>query len=210
MNCYIDIETIPSGEPIDPRTLTPPSVMTKADTIEKWYVEKAPEIAKEKFKARALDSMQGEILCIGYAIDDGEPRCIRDGGEYDILAHFYESVMDEYVGSHTFIGWNIGSFDIVWLWRKAVKYDLRGLRNLFNRDRYRGNCVDLMQIWASDYKNYNKMDDVAKFLGLPGKPEGMDGSKIYDLYLEGRMDDIVDYCLNDVSTVRDIYRRICE
>jgi hypothetical protein len=208
MNVFIDIETIPAGDPIDPRSLTPPSVMSKADTIEKWFVEKAPEIAIEKFKARALDSMQGEILCIGYAIDNDDPEVITGNEKWQLeILHSLISVAQD---SHTFIGWNIKSFDIPWLWRKAIQHNLPNVRNLFNRDRYRGNAIDLMEVWASDFKNYNKMQDVAKYLGLPGKTDGIDGSMIYGLYLDGKMNEIIEYCKNDVSTAREIWRRIYE
>ena len=108
----------------------------------------------------------------------------------------------------TWVGWNIKSFDLAWLWRKAIKYDLKTLKLAINRDRYKGNAIDLMEIWQTDYKNYTKMDDVAKFLGLPGKIGGIDGSKIYDMICDGKIEEVKQYCLNDVLMCKAIYNKI--
>lgn len=208
---YLDCETIPSGDKINPATLKPPATMSKPETIAKWYAEQAPAVAEEMYRKRALDSMQGEILCIGYAIDDEEPAILMCSGEEALFTMFgraMSAAIGQYNSPIQFVGWNIRTFDIIWLWRKAIKYNLPALKKIFNRDRYRGNIIDLMEVWSADNRDYRKMDDVAKFLGLPGKSEGMDGSKVYDLYIENKLNEIMDYCLNDVETARDIYRRI--
>ena len=213
MNIFIDLESIPAGDPIDPMTLTPPGNISKPETIAAWYKDKAIDIAVEKYRARALDSMAGEILCIGYAVEDCAPMCVIGGTEQEILSAFNEGLkahQTAYGEPLTFIGWNIVAFDIPFIWRKAIKYGLIGLRNAFNRDRYKGNHLDLMLAWGADWKDFRKLDDVAQFLGLPGKLGGLTGATIYDAYLEGRMDEITAYCKNDVETVRAIYRKIFE
>ena len=214
MNIFLDIETIPFGDLVDPMTMTPPGNISKPETIAAWYKDKAIDIAAEKYRGRALDSMQGEILCIGYATEDDTVRCISAaGGEGPILMAFeatLTSLCKSYGESATFVGWNIVAFDIPFIWRKAIKYGLIGLRNAFNRDRYKGNHLDLMLAWGADWKDFRKLDDVAQFLGLPGKLGGLTGATIYDAYLEGRMDEITAYCKNDVETVRAIYRKIFE
>lgn len=209
-NCYLDIETRPAGQHINPKELTPPANMSKQDTIDLWYQEKAPVIALEKYRNRALDSMEGEILCIGYAFED-EPQCVYGSTEETVLRVFGDELKragGEWKEQLTFVGWNITAFDIPWIWRKAIKYGLKDLRNAFNRDRYKGNHIDLMLTWATDFKDYNKMDNVAKFLGLPGKTGDITGATVYDAYLEGRIDDIRDYCKNDVLTIREIYHKL--
>ncbi len=207
MNLFLDIETIPAGNPVVPFELSPPGNISKQETIDAWYKDKAPAIAAEKYRARALDSMAGEILCIGYAFEDEPAKCIT-GEEQNSLKSFSDIITGGWKENPTFVGWNIAAFDIPWIWRLAIKYGLTDLRNAFNRDRYKGNYIDLMLTWATDFKDYTKMDDVAKFLGMPGKTGDLTGATIYDAYREGRMDDIVAYCNNDVETIRGIYRKI--
>lgn len=207
----IDLETIPAGDPIDPLTLSPPAQMKKQDTIEKWYAEEAPALAKEMYRKRALDSMQGEIFCIGYHREGNIRGVVCGENEYATLSEFDEYlkyVIGQYKEYPTWVGWNIKSFDLAWLWRKAIKYDLKILRQSINRDRYKGNAIDLMEVWAADFKDYRKQSDVAKFLGLPDLSNGIDGSKVYDMVLDGKVEEVKQYCLSDVLLSKAIYEKI--
>ena len=42
------------------------------------------------------------------------------------------------------------------------------------------------------------MDEVTKILGLPGKPEGIDGSKVEEVVLAGQIEEVARYCESDV------------
>jgi len=214
MLLFLDIETIPVGDPIDPNSLTPPASLKKPETIFKWYEEEAPAIAEEQYRKRALDSMAGEMIVISHAIDDEDPTCLSAElmSEPEML-HSFEATVRKAANEYrpiTFVGWGNKTFDVVWLWRKAIQYGLVNLRRIFNRDRYRGNVLDLMEVWGADYKDFRKMNDVAKFLGIQGKPDDIDGSKVYDYFLAGEWEKIKTYCMGDVSTVREIYKRIME
>ena len=43
-----------------------------------------------------------------------------------------------------------------------------------------------------------KLDEVTKILGLPGKPEGIDGSRVEEMVLAGRIEEVARYCESDV------------
>jgi 3'-5' exonuclease len=212
---YIDIETIPAGDPIAPCTLTPPGNMKKIDTIETWYREEAPQIAEEQYRKRALDSMQGQILVIAFAVNNDEPIAIHslidegfnwEGSILQDLENFGKNYIEFPI---VWIGHNAVGFDMLWLWRRAIKYDLPWLSQNIKLDRYKGNVHDTMIMWGGgNFNNFSKLDDIAKFLGIAGKTEGVDGSKVYDLYLEGKIDEITEYCCNDVRMVRDVYQQI--
>lgn len=209
---HVDIETIPDGEKIDPSTLTPPGNITKQESISKWYAETAPKLAEDKYLHRSLDSMQGQILCVGWAINDEPARCIIQEGvqtEEDVLRTFQEVVKEvqgQWNETVQWVGWNNETFDIPYIWRRSIKYNLNSLRNSINRTRGRNNIIDLMRVWGADFKDFVSMENAAKFLGLEGK--GMDGSMVYGLYLEGKTAEIADYCKHDVELTREIYRRI--
>jgi hypothetical protein len=208
---FVDIETVCAGDPIDPLTLIPPAQMKKPDTIAKWYEEEAPALAKELYRKRALDSMQGEIWCVGYASAGWDDWVIHNGNELDTLTafdHTLKVMIGKYKQMPTWVGWNIKSFDLAWLWRKAIKYDLKTLKLAINRDRYKGNSIDLMEVWAADFREYRKQSDVAKFLGLPDLSNGIDGSKVYDLICDGKYEEVKNYCLGDVLTSKAIYEKI--
>jgi uncharacterized protein YprB with RNaseH-like and TPR domain len=210
MNIYLDIETIPAGEPIDPMTLTPPATMSKPETIAAWYKDKAVDMAAEKYRSRSLDSMQGQILCIGCAFNDEPVSVIMAGDELETLTQFQtfvNSIMGRWDEPVNFVGWNIRTFDVPYIWRKAIKYQLDYLKKAFNRDRGRGNIIDLMEVWGTDFRDMRKQGDVALFLGLQ-HDDTVKGSQVYDLYLQDRLGEIADHCKSDVETVREIHRRI--
>jgi hypothetical protein len=52
-----------------------------------------------------------------------------------------------------------------------------------------------------------KLADIAEFLGVGEKAEGLSGSEIYPAWLAGEHDRIRRYCAQDVELTRAIYRR---
>lgn len=209
--CYVDIETIPVGDAIDHRTLTPPGTMKKTETIDAWHTNEAPKIAEEMFRKRALDSMAGQILCISWAVNDEEPKCVALANldEGALLQEFEKAISS--LKSVVWVGHNALSFDMLWLWRRAIKYDLPWLIQGIKLDRYRGNVQDTMLMWggADPHQNRCKLADIAAFLGIEGgKLDGIDGSQVYDLWMAGEIDKIAAYCRQDVALVRQVYRRL--
>jgi 3'-5' exonuclease len=48
-----------------------------------------------------------------------------------------------------------------------------------------------------------RLNDLCRALNLPGKPDGIDGSQVEQLFAEGRIAEVADYCECDVvSTYR--------
>jgi hypothetical protein len=43
-----------------------------------------------------------------------------------------------------------------------------------------------------------KLDEVTKILGLPGKPSGIDGSRVEEMVLAGQIEEVARYCESDV------------
>lgn len=204
---YFDIETLPGPErpTLEEVEALAPRNMKKPETIRAW----AEENQEAQWRKQALDSMAGKILAIGYALNDAEPEVLiqgRDGieCERDLLARF----QDNLVGMGTnpdFCGHNIKTFDLPWIWRKAVQHRLNPLCNMIPRARYDPRIKDTMELWAADFKDHVSLDAIARFLGLEGKTEGMDGSQVLDLYEAGELDRIAEYCGQDVRVVRSVY-----
>lgn len=64
-----------------------------------------------------------------------------------------------------------------------------------------------MIAWAG-YKDRISQDALCQALGIEGKPDGIDGSKVWDFFKEGRIEEIKAYNIDDVLKVRKIYNRI--
>ena len=208
----LDIETLPTGPMPDPATMRPPVTHKKAETIAKWREEEAPKLVEEEYRKRSLDSMAGRILCIGVAVNDEEPVCFyNESSEQAVLVAFEEYVRSKLDKMYTlnWVGHNISGFDAIWLWRRAIKYNLGWLARAFNFNRYKGNISDTMTLWACEsYQDKRSLDDIAKFLGVDGKSDGINGSMVYQMYLDGKHDEIKTYCAQDVRVVREVYEKI--
>lgn len=224
-NVFLDLETIPIGEkeqPVYPPMPTYADVKVgnrKGDTAEQYrkdnypklveqYNEKCAELdlkAEQKYRERALHSMDAAILCLGYAFDDKDPVVIT--GDEEHIINTFESILTGFGDKRyalTFVGHNIKDFDLKFIYHRAVKY---GVKNLVGHFRFmtRENIFDTMERWGfMSYRDWASQDNVLKYLGL-GKKGEIDGSKVYDFYKAGELQIIYDYCKKDVEDVRRIY-----
>ena len=204
---YIDIETLPGAHKPSPEDIPPPGNYKDAAKIKAYQESKVDE----QYRKQALNSMKGEMLIIGWAVDDEEPQAlIRDDGaatEKDLLWRF--NVATAAYGPITWIGHNIKTFDLQWLWRKSIKYGWTALAHKIPRERYSKQVYDTMEVWAGpDYRDMTSLADIAAFLNLDCKHTGMTGADVYDAYLAGDIDRICEYCKQDVRLTRQIYKII--
>ncbi len=72
--------------------------------------------------------------------------------------------------------------------------------------RFDESCVDLCDM-LPNYGGRGKMAlaELAKVLGLPGKPGQMDGSKVEELVDAGRSAEVANYCKSDVDQRRYVF-----
>jgi hypothetical protein len=204
LNLFIDIETIPSDTMPAIEGVKCPGNITKPESILKYQTEHQ----LEAYKKQALDSMEGRIICIG--INDGTKDSVRalinEGGLLVCFADAVDFLQGQYIKPITFIGWNISTFDIPWLWRKAIQYNLPKLRNALPHGNDKM-VIDLMKVWAAEWKQYTKLADCAKFLGIK-HDDSFTGADVYDAWNAGDLEKIANHCKDDIQTCMEIYRRM--
>jgi predicted PolB exonuclease-like 3'-5' exonuclease len=68
--------------------------------------------------------------------------------------------------------------------------------------------LDLCDVLASfDGRSRVSLDGLARFLGLAGKPAGVDGGQVAQLVKEGRIQEVADYCESDVVNTYRVWLR---
>ena len=67
---------------------------------------------------------------------------------------------------------------------------------------------DVMQEWGKWGRENISLDTLSKALGIQSPKDELDGSKVYDYYLGGRVQEFYDYCLRDVAATKAIYQRM--
>ncbi len=121
------------------------------------------------------------------------------------------------------VSWNGGGFDLPVLHYRGMLHGVAAPRYwdmgdgdyADSRDfkwnnyisRYHTRHLDLMDLLAMYNGRANApLDDLAKLFGFPGKL-GMDGSKVWEAWQEGKIADIRDYCETDVVNTYLVYNR---
>jgi len=140
--------------------------------------------------------------------------------EGEIIQRFFSGI-EKYTPQ--VVSWNGGGFDLPVLHYRGLVHNVTAARywemgegdSRDARDfkwnnyisRYHARHTDLMDLLAMYSGRANApLDDLAKLMGLPGKL-GMDGSAVWQGWLDGKADDIRDYCETDVVNTYLVWLR---
>jgi predicted PolB exonuclease-like 3'-5' exonuclease len=139
-------------------------------------------------------------------------------GEGEIVQRFYQGI-EKYTPQ--LVSWNGGGFDLPVLHYRGLihgavaprYWDLGEGEYRDSRDfkwnnyisRYHTRHLDMMDLLAMYQPRASvPLDELAKLMGLPGKL-GMDGSAVWQTWLDGGIDAIRDYCETDVVNTYLVY-----
>ncbi|WP_421901274.1 ribonuclease H-like domain-containing protein [Maridesulfovibrio sp.] len=211
LNVFIDIETIPGAEKPKKSEISPPGSMKKQETIKKWFAEKGDAELEKLWRRQALESLKGRILCIAFAVEDHPVEILYGGAEEQLIRTFWTRIkkLNRYGDVVCWIGFNNRSFDMNWIYHRAVKYGLKDLAIQIPRKRYSDQIIDIREVWnGADYQAKGRQDEIAAFLGTKRKTKGLDGSRVFDLWRKGQVEKIGAYCGEDVESIRDEYRKL--
>lgn len=211
MNLYLDIETIPcEDETLRAEIaagITPPGNYKKAETIAEWEKNEKPKLIEEALQRTGLDGGFGRVLCIGFAIEDGEITVAHEGEEWLLLKMFLDEL--ESVGDRalTIVGHNIAGFDLRFLWQRCVVNGLfpKPLFQAMQAKPWDKIIADTMLMWHP--QNKVALPRLCKILGIQ-KDDPVDGSQVYALLKAGELDKIIAHCRSDVEAVRAIHRKL--
>jgi hypothetical protein len=197
-----DLETVPDLEAFKRMSGTP-----------EVTDEEAEALLGDKFVKLPLHS----IVCIGALIAErgewgwrvvalGAPH-IGERTEPEIIEAFVARI-DEL--RPQLVAYNGHGFDLPVLRYRALVHSIPapGLncRSYFNR--YSEDCLDLCDALASfDPRGKIGLDALCRVLGLPGKPEGIDGSQVAEFVKAGGIQAVADYCETDVVNTYRLFLR---
>ena len=196
---------------------------SKDDMISRWEKElaesKAESVANDKWEKTSFDPTVAPIacICISYYINgscyQNSFDLINFDGEFRMLTEFHDCI-DSICSEHgsvihkpNFIGHYINKFDLPFIWKRSVINNVKTCKGVKWIDAKHGyNCYDTMTAW-SGYGNSISADSLCGLLGIKGKTEGMDGSKVYDTW-QTDPQKVIEYCHADVAMVKEIHERL--
>jgi len=218
MNIVIDIETCPAQNPKVrdeiAAGITHPGNISKPETIAAWNEEKKPAAVEEAWRKTSFDGALGHICVIGVSFDDEPPISLysRDWVQDEpVILEKLFTILDNKISWHpnvrpTFIGHNLIDFDLRFIFQRAVVLGVKPSRHVpFNAKPWGNEVYDTMQQWGGT--RGGSLDKITKAIGLGGKGD-IDGSMVWDYVRDGRIQEVAEYCKNDVELTRSLYKRM--
>jgi 3'-5' exonuclease len=196
---FFDIETIPSSEEHKEIHV---EILKKRNSNSEKTIE---EIHEET----SFEGTFGRVCCIGIIKEDHEGNIIQkevfSGTEKEILTNFWLAAANV----HRFIGHNIWAFDLPFIYKRSIINGVKPRWDI-NFARYRNIPIyDTQQEWELwGFGKAQKLDTLAKVLGLPTSKDEMDGSMVWKYFQDGKIKDICKYCMKDVELTRQIYYKM--
>ena len=136
--------------------------------------------------------------------------------EKDLIERFFDG-LDKFTPD--LVSWNGAGFDLPVLHYRSLLHSVTAARYWETGDgdssfrysnylsRFHWRHLDLMDVLSGfQGRGRASLDDVATLLGFPGKV-GMQGSLVWDTYLEGGLARIRNYCETDVLNTYLVYLR---
>ncbi len=161
------------------------------------------------------------VVAIACALREGDSFRVWSLGtkadsEAELIRRFFDGV-EKYTPQ--LVSWNGGGFDLPVLNYRGMVHGLSAPRywdmgeddrdfrynNYINR--YHTRHLDVMDLLALyQPRGYAALDDLARLCGFPGKL-GMDGSKVWEAFSAGKLDEIRNYCETDVANTHLVFTR---
>lgn len=214
---FIDLETIPCQndelkDAIKSRVKHPANIK-KAESITKWEEEKRPQAEEEAILKTSFNGLYGEIIVIGYTIDDEEEFATYrrpEETERDMLLRFWNEIGSYFKNDFPlWVGHNICEFDLRFLFHRSLINNVKPTLEIpYNDKPWSENVFDTLYEVMGNNNAGGSLDAISKVLGIGQKTEGMHGSEVWPEYQKGNIGKITEYCMQDVNLTREIYKRL--
>ena len=214
-----DIETIPDTTGL--RTLLDAPASALDNATDEDIANIALHQRRQHNGSDFLPLHQHKVCAISCALREGSNFKVWTLGdanstEAEIIQRFFDGI-EKYTPQ--IISWNGSGFDLPVLHYRAMVNGVQAPRywDLGEDDkdfkwnnyisRYHTRHLDLMDLLALYNARANApLDDLAKLCGFPGKL-GMEGSKVWDAFKAGKIEEIRNYCETDVANTHLVYLR---
>lgn len=216
---FFDIETLPADESSLPVLK---KLYDKKISKNNALLDEDPETFDKFIESTSFDGAFGRICCIGFAINDKPAEFISGvESEDEMIRKFWEVAgkMD------LIIGHNIRDFDLPFIMQRSAILNVKPSWNKFEEPgkkpwemtkflsfaRYKNAPIfDTMHEWTnwSPVKGGKSLEHIALAMGIPTPKEGIDGSQVASFFKQGKIKEICEYCMRDVETTREVYKRM--
>lgn len=190
-NLYIDIETVKDGE--------------------------AEKLFSDEWKEKNSESLcflpeYNKIFCLSYGeiVKDGENLSFKisslTGDEKTIIESFFLLTSAK---NYTITGFNIKNFDIPFILKRAMKHGIRIPKEFYyyNKKPWEvTNILDLYEVYKMIGTKSGSLETICIHLGIKTSKDGIDGSLVQKFVDEGKGEDVVKYCEEDIRATAEVHK----
>jgi predicted PolB exonuclease-like 3'-5' exonuclease len=162
-------------------------------------------------KIRAIDPLLGRIVCIGiYLPQTDEKITLIDSSEKLILQKFWRRLS---TFNGLFVGFNTVRFDVPFILRRSLIHEVKPTNGLFLQyTRFDPNPphFDVM-LQMSGRDGFLSLKYACAALGIKSSKDGkVSAENVAQAYEDGRINEIAEYCLEDVRATYQIYEKLTD
>lgn len=190
----------------------------KVEELQKIWCE-SPEnkmkSAEDKYRKRSFDAVYGRVLSVAWR-DTEEVAAMTLGlgveSERELLILFKEALLlmctrdDGRINQPTFVAHH-APFDLKFLFQRMVINNIEFPINLPFGGWHGKDYFCTSTAWCGRDGRI-KQDHLCKALGIEGKPDDIDGSKVFDVARAGDFKRIQEYNIDDVEKLTKIFNRL--
>jgi len=173
-----------------------------------------PAMTSLENKVKSLSPHLGRIVCIGLLFDEEDREVgLMQASEREILGQFWEEIFYE----RHFISFNGLAFDVPFIITRSMLLGIKipdiGKNDhpfLF-RPKWKTKPHFDVAEWASGWNPQHRLplDAWCRATGIPSPKGGsVKASEVYQAWLEGRLKEIMEYCLRDCHTTRQFAHKL--
>ena len=214
-----DIETIPDAEAVECLTgFESDNVAELRQKLEEYHIEVSggnPFPRQPFHKVVAISFLEAQIEMCPNGTENYILTDVRSGGfvestEEEIIKGFFNYMSKN---PPRLVSYNGRTFDLPVLKYRAMKYGISAPWLYKSGDKWNNYNQRFSLDWHCDlleaFSDFGascrcKMNEVCSIMGVPGKI-GTDGSQVADLYDNGKIKEIRDYCETDVINTYLLY-----
>ena len=163
--------------------------------------------------AGSINPYLGRIICISVQVVDKntfkKPKSYVHQSEKQLLDSFWRDMSQgPPEGDVLWVTFGGKRFDVPFILGRSLKHGCKITRRDLLQDSPYSNFphLDIAGILGSRF--HYSLAETCDFMGVKSPKNEVDGSKVWDLWKEGKLDEIIRYCEGDVASTGQLYKKV--
>lgn len=217
---YFDCEWVPVSETTGMLEVEHPALYDIfIHQLEKWEAKTEKKLSEQEWwqeKAHMYPEFC-EIITVSYGyFYEGEfvVKSIYGDDEKKIMENI-NSILDKVsVAGYTLCGYAIKRFDMPWLAKRMMAHGIKPHNSisLYGKKPWDIKVFDLPEVWGQGCmgESYTPFELACVALGIESSKDDISGSKVKEVYYNGEIERIKDYCEKDVTKTMELATKLIE